>query len=143
MVAATVGRMNRWETFSPASRGSVVSLTSASRAELACTEVMPGIPELKAIRRSRHSSWTDLADDQPVGPHPQRLLDQAALADLLALQVGLPGLHGHRVRQPDLELEHLLAGDHPRPRRDGRGQAVEGGRLAGLGGPGDDDVEPG
>jgi hypothetical protein len=44
MVAATVGRMNRWETFSPASRGSVVSLTSASRAELACTEVMPGIP---------------------------------------------------------------------------------------------------
>jgi len=44
MVDATVGRMKRWETFSPASRGSVVSLTSASRAELACTEVMPGIP---------------------------------------------------------------------------------------------------
>ena len=56
MVDATVGRMKRWETFSPASRGSVVSLTSASRAELAWIEVMPGIPELRAMRRSRHSS---------------------------------------------------------------------------------------
>jgi hypothetical protein len=47
----------RWKTLSPASRGRVVSLTSASRSELACTEVMPGITELKAISRSRHSSW--------------------------------------------------------------------------------------
>jgi hypothetical protein len=32
----------------------------------------------------------------------------------------------------------LLAGDHPLAGRDGRGQAVERGRLAGLGRPGDD-----
>src|SRR6266568_819382 len=56
-LAATVGTTNAADTFSPASNGSVHILTSASRAELACSVHMPGSPEFKAISRSRHSSW--------------------------------------------------------------------------------------
>ena len=42
--------------FSPASSGSVHILTTASRAQLACSVHMPGSPEFSAISRSRHSS---------------------------------------------------------------------------------------
>jgi hypothetical protein len=105
---------------------------------------MPGIPGVERDQQVETLLLPDLADEQAVGPHAQRLLDEATLADLaFALEVGLPGLHGDRVGQVHLELEDLLAGDHPFTGRDGRGQAVEGGGLAGLGGPGDDDVEPG
>ena len=55
-LAATVGTTKRAETFSPASSGSVHILTSASRAEFACSVHMPGTPALRASRRSRHSS---------------------------------------------------------------------------------------
>ena len=62
-----------------------------------------------------------LADDDPGGPHPQRLLDQAAQRDLAgALEVGLAGLHRDDVGQRHPQLEDLLAGDDPLPRRDGR-----------------------
>ena len=43
----------------------------------------------------------------------------------------------------DAQLEDLLARDDPLPRGDGRGQAVEQRRLAGLRAAGDEDVEPG
>ena len=46
-----------WPTFSPASSGSVHSLTIASRALLAWIEHIPGNPLFSAINRSRHSSW--------------------------------------------------------------------------------------
>ncbi|MEP6665103.1 MAG: hypothetical protein ABJA81_01530, partial [Nocardioidaceae bacterium] len=46
------------------------------------------------------------------------------------LEAGLAALHAHHVGQRDLKLEHLLAGHHPLPGRDGRGQAVEQRRLA-------------
>ena len=55
-LAATDGTTKRAETFSPASSGSVHILTSASRAELACSVHMPGTPALSASSRSRHSS---------------------------------------------------------------------------------------
>lgn len=62
-LAATVGTTNLAEMFSPASSGSVHIFTSASRAELACSEHIPGTPLFSAIRRSRHSSWrTDTLD---------------------------------------------------------------------------------
>ena len=106
---ATVGTTNASATFSPASSGRVRIFTIASRAEFAWIEHMPGSPEFKAIRRSRHSSCPHLPDDDPVGAHAQRLLDQAAQLDLTgALEVGLPGLHRHDVGQRDLELEDLL-----------------------------------
>jgi hypothetical protein len=85
-----------------------------------------------------------LADDDPRGPHAQRLLDETAQRDLTgALEVGLPGLHRHHVGERHAQLEHLLAGDHPLPRRDGRAQAVQQSRLAGLGAAGDEDVQAG
>src|SRR3954447_11152162 len=56
-LAATVGTTNAVPMFSPASRGSVHIFTTASRALLACNVHMPGRPEFRAIRRSRHSSW--------------------------------------------------------------------------------------
>jgi hypothetical protein len=40
----------------PASKGSVHSFVIASRALFAWIEHIPGSPELRAIRRSRHSS---------------------------------------------------------------------------------------
>ena len=54
---ATVGTTNPELMFSPASSGRVQSLTMASRAELAWIEHMPGRPLLRAMSRSRHSSW--------------------------------------------------------------------------------------
>ena len=53
---ATVGTTNRAEMFSPASSGSVHILTRASRAELACSEAIPGSPAFRASSRSRHSA---------------------------------------------------------------------------------------
>ena len=85
-----------------------------------------------------------LTDDEPVGPHPQGFLDQPAQGDLAgALQVRLPGLHGHRVGQRQLKFEDLLDRDDPFGCRDGRAQSVEQSGLAGLGAAGDQDVQPG
>ncbi len=43
-----------------------------------------------------------LADDDPRGPHPQRLLDQPAQRDLTGpLEVGLAGLYREDVGQRD------------------------------------------
>ena len=84
-----------------------------------------------------------LADDDPRGPHPQRLLDQPAQRDLArALQAGLAALHRGDVSQRDLQLEDFLAGDHPLPRRDSSRKAVQHRRLPGLGAARDKDVQP-
>ncbi|HVA61346.1 MAG TPA: hypothetical protein VNG13_12550 [Mycobacteriales bacterium] len=85
-----------------------------------------------------------LADDDPGGPHPQRLLDQPAQPDLTGpFQVGLPGLHRHHVGQRDLQLENLFASDDALRSRDGRRQRVQERRLPGLRSTGHQDVEPG
>ena len=86
----------------------------------------------------------DLADDDPVRAHAQRLLDQAPQLELTrALEIGLPGLHRHDVRQADLHLEDLLAGDHPLAARDGPCQRVEQRGLPRLRPARHDHVEPG
>src|SRR5665213_3203686 len=52
----------------------------------------------------------DLADDDPRGPHPQRLLDEPTKLHFPgALKVGLPGLHGHHIRERHAKLEYFLA----------------------------------
>jgi len=85
-----------------------------------------------------------LADQQPVRSHPQRLLDQAAQANLAsALQGGLTGLHGHPVRQGRLQLKDFLARDNPLAGRDGCGQTIEQRRLPSLRAPRDDDIQAG
>ena len=105
---------------------------------------MPGQAAVEGDEQVQALLLPHLADDHPVGPHAQRLLDQAAQPDLAgALEVGLPRLHRHPVRQRQPELEDLLAGDDALARRDRRGQAVEHRRLPGLRAAGDDDVEAG
>ena len=85
----------------------------------------------------------DLTDDDARGPHPKRLLDEAAQRDVArALQRRLPALHRGDVAVRDAQLEDLLAGHDPLASRHGRGQAVQEGRLPGLRSAGDEDVEP-
>ena len=55
-------------------------------------------------------SLTYLADDDARGPHPQRLLDQAAQGNLTrAFEAGLAALHRGHVTQWDLQLEPMFA----------------------------------
>jgi hypothetical protein len=104
----------------------------------------PGQPGVERQQEVQRLGLPHLADDQPVGAHPQRLLDQPAQRYLAgALQARLAALHPDRVPQADLQLEHLFAGHHPLPRRDRGDQAVQQRGLAGLGAPGDEDVQPG
>jgi hypothetical protein len=77
----------------------VVNLTSASRAELACTEVIPGIPELKAMRRSRRSSWRT----SPMSSRSGRIFDDDMLVN--AHVYGAPAAHS-----PVLHLRRLPGG---------------------------------
>ena len=122
-LAATVGTTNAVPMFSPASSGSVHILTTASRALLACSVHMPGRPRVQRDEQVEALLLPHLADDDPRGPHPQRLLDQPAQRDLAgALEVGLAGLHRDDVGQRHPQLEDLFARDHPLAGRD-RGAA--------------------
>ena len=61
----------------------------------------------------------DLADDQPVGPHPQRLPDQVAQLDpARALDVGGPGHQPDDVRMPRPQLGRVLDDDDALTRPD-------------------------
>ena len=65
-----------------------------------------------------------LADDQPVGPHPQRGAHQLAHAHRArALGVRGPRLEAHDVRMPEPQLGGLLDRDDPLGRRDRPGRA--------------------
>ncbi len=55
---------------------------------------------------------THLADDDAIGPHAQRVLDQLALADLaVALDVGRTRLEAPDVWLLQLQLGRVLDGD--------------------------------
>ncbi len=104
----------------------------------------PGQPGVERDEQVEALGLAHLADHDAGRPHPQRLLDQPAQRHLAgALEAGLPALHARHVAQRDPQLEHLLAGDHPLARGNGRRQAVEHRRLAGLGAAGHQDVEAG
>ena len=86
----------------------------------------------------------DLADDDAVGAHAQRVADQVADGDpALALDVGRPGLQADDVLLLELEFGGVLDGDDALAVRDQPGEGVEQGGLAGAGAAGDDDVELG
>ena len=64
---------------------------------------------LSAASRSTTSRAAHLADDQPVGAHPQRLAHQRADGDLTrALEVGRPRLEPHAVRMVGPQLVGVL-----------------------------------
>ena len=122
----------------------VSSRLSASRGVLACSVVSePSWPVFIACSMSS-ASPPHLADDDPVGPHTQRVDQQHALGHLaLAFDVGRAGLQPDHVGLLELELGRVLDGDDPLVGRDERRQDVEQRRLAGAGAAGDEDVEPG
>ena len=117
---------------------------SASRGVLACSVVSePSWPVFMACSMSTASAPRHLADDDPVGPHTERVDQQHALRHLaLALDVGRPGLQPHDVRLAELELGRVLDGDDPLGGRDVGREDVEQRRLARAGAAGDQDVEP-
>ena len=58
----------------------------------------PSWPVFMACSMSERGAVADLADDDPVGPHPQRVADQVADGDLApALEVGRTGLEPEHV----------------------------------------------
>ena len=90
-----------------------------------------------------HLGAADLADDQPVGSHPQRLADQRAQLDRArALDVGRPALEPDDVRVVGTQLGGVLDEDQPLGRVDQREQRREQGGLAAAGAAGDQEGDP-
>ena len=70
---------------------------------------MAGVHRLQHVERR---GVADLADDDAVGPHAQRVADQVADRDLaLALDVRRAGLEAQHVLLVELELGGVLDGD--------------------------------
>ena len=70
---------------------------------------MPGVHRLQHVERFRAAH---LADDDAVGAHPQRVVDQVALGDLAAaLQAARAGLQAHHMRLLQLQLGGVLDSD--------------------------------
>ena len=88
---------------------------SASRAVLAWTVVIePSWPVFIACSMSKASRAAHLADDDPVGPHPQRVAHQVALGHrAVARGVRRPGLQPHDVLLLKLQLGRVLDRDDP------------------------------
>ena len=87
-----------------------------------------GVHRLQHVERLAAAT---LADDDPVGSHPQGVAHKVANLDrTLALDVGGTGLKPNHVRLPELKLGRVLDRDDPLVRRDEAGEDVEKGRLA-------------
>ncbi len=75
-----------------------------------------------------------LAENDAIGTHAQRVLDELTLADLaLALDVRRPRLHAPDMGLLQLQLGGILDGEQPLPLRDEGGEGVEHGGLARAG----------
>ena len=86
----------------------------------------------------------DLADHDPVRPHPQRVAHEPADRDLAAaLEVRRPRLEPDHVRLAQPQLGGVLDRDHALARADEPGQDVERRRLARAGAAADEHARPG
>ena len=84
----------------------------------------------------------NLADDDPVGPHAERVADEIADRDLaLALDVLRPRLEPEHVPLVELELGRVLDRDDPVAVGHRLGEGVQKRRLAGAGAARDQDVQ--
>ena len=93
--------------------------------------VVAGVHGLEHVERG---GVADLADDDAVGPHAQRVADQVADRDLaLALDVRRAGLEAQHVLLVQLELGGVLDRDDALVLGDERGEHVERRGLAGAG----------
>ena len=102
--------------------------------------VVAGVHRLQHVDRFLAA---DLAEDDAVGPHAQRVLDEVAHGDLaLALDVGGAGLEAHHVRLLQLQLGRVLDRHRALAVVDHPAHGVEQRGLARAGAAGDEDVEP-
>ena len=103
--------------------------------------LVAGVHRLQHVQRL---AAADLADDDPVRAHPQRVADQVADGHrAAALDVRRPGLQPDHVLLLQRQLGGVLDRDDPLPARDELRQRVQHGGLARRGAAGDDDVQPG
>ena len=101
--------------------------------------VVAGVHRLQHVERLGAAA---LADDDPVGPHAQRVAEEVADADLAgALDVGRPRLEAHDVRLVEQQLGRVLDRHDALALRQERGEHVEERRLAGAGAAADHAVE--
>ena len=90
------------------------------------------------------SALAALADDDPVGPHTQRVLDEVGRRDGAAsFDVGRASLQANDVILLKLQLGRVLDRDDAVVVLDEAGEGVEQRRLTRAGAPRDDHVEPG
>jgi hypothetical protein len=83
---------------------------------------------------SRGLGSADLADDDPLGPHAQAVLDQIAHRYLaLAFEIGRTRFEAHDMRLLELKLGGILAGNDTLVLIDIAGEAVEQSGLARAG----------
>jgi hypothetical protein len=81
------------------------------------------VPRVEGGEQIDYLGSADLADHQPIGPHPQRLPDQVAHRhQACPLDVGRPGLEAHNVRMIGPELRGVLDDDEALARVDDRQQ---------------------
>ena len=101
---------------------------------------MAGVHGLQHVERLLAAN---LAEDDAVGAHTQRVLHQIAHGDLaLAFEVGRPCFEPHDVGLLQLQLGRVLDGDDALARVDHPAHGVQQRRLTGAGTAGDQDVEP-
>ena len=103
----------------PAASASASTRAGTSRAEFAwMVPHPPSWPVLSAASSSTTSAPAHLADDEPVGSHPQRLPHERAQGDLAgALDVGRACLEPDHVRMVGAQLAGVLDQDEPLGRR--------------------------
>ena len=138
-----MGTTNLGEMFSPARSGSVHIFTSASRAELAWREAIPGSPAFNASSRSRHSS----ARTSPTMMREGRIrrLSLTRSRSRISPVPSSPCCRVCRATQsgwPKRSSKTSSTEITRSPPGDRRREAVERRGLAGLRAPGDQDVEP-
>ena len=98
-----------------------------------------GVHRLEHVERLGAS---DLADDDPVGPHAQGVAHEVADRDLtLSFDVLRPRLEAHYVLLLELELRSVLDRDDPVAAGNGGRHRIEHRRLTGARTTGDQDVE--
>lgn len=103
-------------------------LTRAVGVQRAHRAVVAGVHGLQEVERL---GATDFADDDPLGTHPQTVLDQIPHGHrAAALEIGRTGFQAHHVRLLQLQFGGVLAGHDPLGGVDERGHGVEQRRLA-------------
>src|ERR1035437_39487 len=101
--------------------------------------VVTGVHRLEHVERLTTAT---LSDDNPIGPHAQRVDHQFAdRHTAAALDVGRPGLERHHVLLAELELGGVLDGDDALVLGDEAGEDVECGGLSRPGAAADHHVE--